>query len=80
MSEKKCRVCGAPAEWGWEGEHYCEDCLGIELDIYEVGPQHRCEQCGTPFKGSYVTDEDDDNAFCSRKCALEYYGAKKLEE
>lgn len=79
MSEKKCDMCGAPAEWKWEGDDYCEDCLCTNLCIQEVDPPRRCEQCGVPIKGSYFTDDDDDNAFCSKKCALEYYDAKKLE-
>lgn len=79
MSEKKCKVCGAPAEWVYDDEPFCEICLCTELDIQEVDPPRRCEQCGTLLKGSYVTDDDDDNAFCSAKCALEYYDAKKLE-
>jgi predicted nucleic acid-binding Zn ribbon protein len=74
---KKCS-CGEPAEWVFDSEFYCEYCLGVELDIQEVDPPRRCEQCGTSIKGSYFTDND--NAFCSRECAFEYYDAKKLEK
>ena len=76
---KKCS-CGEPAEWEFDSELYCEFCLGVELDIQEVTPPRRCEQCGTSIKGAYFTDDDDDHAFCSRECAFEYYNAKKLEE
>lgn len=79
MSDKKCS-CGEPAEWEFDSEFYCEYCLGVELDIQEVDSPRRCEQCGTSIKGSYFTDNDDGNAFCSRECALKYNGAERLEE
>lgn len=79
MSDKKCK-CGEDAKWVYDNEFYCEDCLCMDFCIEEVVPPRRCEHCNTPLKGSYFTDNDDDNAFCSRKCALEYYDAVLVEE
>lgn len=78
MSNEKCKVCGAPAEWMYDDEPFCESCVCSGLDIKEVVPPRRCEQCGTPLGGCYITDEYNDT-FCSRDCALKYYNAKKLE-
>lgn len=78
MSDKKCKVCGETAEWVYDNEPFCEDCLCCDFWIYRVDPQRRCDQCGRSFKGAYFTDDGDKNEFCSRKCALEYYEAKKL--
>lgn len=79
MSEKKCEVCGAPAEWAHDDELFCECCLCTDFGVHEIVPPRRCERCGTPLKGAYFID-DDDNAFCSIKCALEYYDAVLVEE
>lgn len=79
MSDKKCMMCGAPAEWLCDNELFCEDCLCRNFDIQEVIPPRRCEQCGTPIKGSYFVDQEEDNAFCSRDCALAYWDVEKLE-
>lgn len=79
MSEKKCKTCGAPAEWVYYDEPVCERCLSSGLDIKEVIPPCRCDQCSIPIYGCYIIDEYDD-AFCSRECAFKYYDAKKLGE
>lgn len=80
MREKKCKVCSEPAEWMYDDEPFCESCLCSDFDIQEVIPPRRCEQRRTPIKGSYFIAQEEDNAFCSRDCALEYYDAKKLEK
>lgn len=77
MSDKKCKTCGAPAEWIHDDELFCECCLCTMFDIWEIVPPRRCEQCGTPIKGCYIIDQYGD-AFCSRECSLEYYDSKKL--
>lgn len=79
MSEKKCKVCGADAEWDFDGDCYCEFCLCTEFDIQQNDAPHICEMCGDFFEDTYYTDSDG-YAFCSVKCALEFHGVCELEE
>ena len=46
MSEKKCKVCGADAEWDFDGDCYCEFCLCTEFDVQQNDAPHICEMCG----------------------------------
>jgi len=79
MSEKKCKLCGADAEWELDGGCYCEFCARLQLDVHGICAPQACATCNNPLGRVYYTD-DENNAFCSAKCALEYYDAKKLEE
>lgn len=79
MSEKKCKVCGANAEWEFDSDHYCECCLCTEFDVQWNDRPRICEMCGEPLDKVYYT-EDEGYPFCSRKCALEFHDAEKLEE
>lgn len=79
MSEKKCRMCRSDAKWELDGGCYCEFCARIKLDVHGICAPRECRQCGVCLDRVYYTDGED-NAFCSAKCALEYNGAKKLEE
>lgn len=76
MSDKKCKVCGAPAELVYDDEPFCEYCLCCTVGLREIVPPRRCDQCGMLIKGSYFLDDDGD-AFCSRDCALENWCAAK---
>lgn len=82
MSDKKCKMCGATSEQMWvcDDELFCECCLCTVFGIHKIVPPRRCEQCGTPIKGAYFIDNDEDNAFCSRECALAYWDAVRCEE
>lgn len=79
MSEKKCKECGANAEWEFDSEYYCEFCARAELDVHGVCAPLLCEMCGDHIDRIYYTDGND-NAFCSVKCALEYNDAVLVEE
>ena len=79
MSEKKCKVCGAPAEWQWDGEFYCENCIRTEFDVQWNDAPHACEMCGEPLDIKYYT-EVEGYTFCSAKCALEFHGVCELGE
>lgn len=78
MSDKKC-VCGAKAEWELKGECYCEFCARGELDVRGIMAPRICEMCGDPLDRMYYTDGKC-NAFCTVKCALEYYDAREIEQ
>lgn len=79
MSDKKCKVCDVDAEWEWDGELYCEDCLGREFEVQWNDRPRICEMCGAPLDKVYYT-EDEGYPFCSPKCALEFHGASVIEE
>lgn len=79
MSEKKCKVCGATAEWEFDSDYYCEDCLCTEFEVQWNDRPRVCEMCGKPLDKVYYT-EDEGYPFCSRKCALEFHGASRAEE
>lgn len=79
MSDKKCKVCGAPAEWEWDGECYCMLCLGTEFDVQWSNAPRICEMCGAHLDDVYYT-EIEGYAFCSVKCALEFHGGAEIKE
>ena len=80
MSEKKkCTVCRTDAKWEWRGKCYCEFCLRTALDVHGICTPSICEMCGASLHSVYYTD-DEDNPFCSTKCALEHNGACEIEE
>lgn len=74
MSKKKCKVCGADAEWEFDSEYYCECCLCVEFDVQRDNAPRICETCGDPLDDTYYT-EIEGYVFCSAKCALEFHGA-----
>lgn len=40
----------------------------------------RCDRCGDEISANYTYWIDEaDNIFCSRDCAIEYYGIKETE-
>lgn len=77
--QKKCKLCGADAEWELDGGCYCEFCARLQLDVHGICAPQACATCNNPLGRVYYRDSED-NTFCSAKCALEYYDAKKLEE
>lgn len=81
MSDKKCKMCGAPARWRLDDEFFCGLCLCARYGIHEVPRPYICDQCGRLIEDVYFVDADD-NAFCSRECALAYcdVNAEKLED
>lgn len=79
MSEKKCKVCGAPAEWEWDSELYCESCLRTEFEVNWNNAPRICEMCGDPIDDVYYT-ESEGCVFCSAKCALEFHGGAEIKE
>lgn len=79
MSENKCKACRANAEWKFNSERYCEDRMRTKFNVMHQDVPRVCEMCGTPIHREYYLD-DEDNPFCSAKCALEYNGASELEE
>ena len=79
MSDKKCKTCGADAEWELDGECYCEFCVCTEFDVQQIDAPRICEMCGNHLYRVYYTDIEG-NAFCSTKCALEYNDACEIEK
>lgn len=79
MSEKKCKVCGADAEWEWDGDLFCEGCLRTEFEVQWNDRPLICEMCGEPLDKVYYT-EDEGYPFCSVKCALEFHGGAEIKE
>lgn len=79
MTEKKCKTCGANAEWEFDSECYCECCMCIEFDVQWIDAPIICEMCGDALDSVYYTD-DEDTPFCSVKCALEYNDAREIEK
>lgn len=79
MSDKKCKVCGGNAEWEFDSDLFCEDCLCTEFEVQWTDLPRICEMCGKSLGKVYYT-EDEGYPFCSRKCALEFHGASGIEE
>lgn len=79
MSDKKCKRCGAPAEWQWNCEFYCENCIRTEFDVTWSKSPRICEMCGGWLDDLYYTDCGG-YTFCSPKCALEFHGVWKIAE
>lgn len=79
MSEKKCKTCGANAEWELDGECYCEWCVCMELDVKWLDTPRICEMCGDALDNVYYIDGEK-TPFCSVKCALEYNDAREMEK
>lgn len=78
-SEKKCKVCGAPAEWKRYGEFYCQVCLRAELDVTWAYAPRVCEMCGDHIDRVYYTDGVN-YTFCSAKCALKFHRGSELKD
>lgn len=39
-----------------------------------------CDTCGEELRADYIYTEDNDgNTFCSKDCAVEYYGIEETE-
>ena len=79
MSDKKCKTCGADAEWEFDGECYCEWRVCTELNVQWQDVPLRCEMCGNTLDRVYYTDNEG-TPFCTVKCALEYNDACEIEQ
>lgn len=79
MSEKKCKVCGAPTGWVYNNEPFCACCLCTEFDVQWHEAPRICEMCYNRFERLYYTDSNG-HRFCSEECALEFNGACVKEE
>lgn len=79
MSSKKCKVCSANAEWEFDSDYYCEDCLCTKFDVQWNDAPHACDMCGWQLDDLYYTDCEG-YTFCSTKCALEFHGVSAIEE
>lgn len=79
MSDKKCKTCGANAEWEFDDDCYCEFCACAELDVQRIDTPRICEMCGDALDDVYYIDGEN-TPFCSVKCALEYNDACEMKK
>ena len=75
MCKYKCD-CGKSAEYFYNGNAYCVDCLCDEIDVMTSIPA--CAQCGVELPRKFQVDASG-NHFCSRRCACDYNAFKILK-